>query len=53
MAMRGKLSNEMITAIASSLRELGRTGQLVLTNDQQFVDARMEEKKLVIRLKDK
>ena len=50
--MARKISSEMIKAIAASLRELDRTGRLVLTNDQQFVDARVEENKLVIRLKD-
>jgi len=50
---KGKVSNEMVKVIASSLRDLERTGRLVLTNDQQFVDVSVEGNKLVIRLKDK
>ena len=53
MVERGKLPADMIKVIASSLRQLQRDGLLVITNDQQFVDAQVENKKLVIRLKDK
>jgi hypothetical protein len=54
MVERGKLPADMIKVIASSLRQLQRGRPLgFLTNDQQFVDARVKNKKLVIKLRDK
>jgi hypothetical protein len=53
MVERGKLPADMIKVIASSLCQLQRGRPLGSHEYQQFVDARVKNKKLVIKLRDK
>jgi len=53
MVERGKLPADMIKLSRPLCASYNGAGLLVLTNDQQFVDARVKNKKLVIKLRDK
>ena len=52
MTAKGKSSKEMLRVIAAFLRELHKAGLLVITNEQKFISAELEQQKLVIRLED-